>query len=259
MRTLFFKQHPSLIWGYILNRSRITGGKGSGERPFQKNLLIASLFVSALSSAQAAQVVTLDPLKEVVIEISDIDLNRVMVEGDRIVDVFMVGDALDLVPDERLGHIYIRPTQSQKDTKMTITTERGQTQDLILKTGKSRGQTIYLTDKKTKRESDETLSQKSSLALQRADDLIPVFRNFLKGDVPSNFKVVDQKSPGMTARFQDKKLEIQYWRFKNKTKNPIHVKEKDFRNDEAIKMIFIERKTLKPGEDTLIIKGLFHG
>jgi len=98
-------------------------------------ILTAAILVSA--PLKAAQIVHFDSESAIKAKISNSELTRLMVEGDRIVDVFLVGATLDMVPDERLGHLYLKPTQRKDSTmssniKMTITTEAGHAQDFTL-------------------------------------------------------------------------------------------------------------------------------
>lgn len=112
-------------------------------------LLTSTLLVT--TGLKAAQIVHFDAESDIKAKISNTELTRLMVEGDRIVDVFLVGATLDMVPDERLGHLYIKPTQHlSKDStmssniRMTITTEAGHAQDFTLVPHDGDAQTIIL-------------------------------------------------------------------------------------------------------------------
>lgn len=86
------------------------------------------------SSLHAAQIRTLDELRAIDVSISEQDLTRITVKEDRILNVFGVTGDYVLETDESQGQIFIRPTQQEnkKPFSLTLTTEKGRTQDLRL-------------------------------------------------------------------------------------------------------------------------------
>ncbi len=95
-----------------------------------KTLFFFPLFFS--SAVHAAQIRTLDEMKTLYISISGQDLTRITVKGDRILHVFGNTGDYALETDESQGQVFIRPTQqeSKKPFSLTLTTEKGRTQDL---------------------------------------------------------------------------------------------------------------------------------
>lgn len=97
-----------------------------------KSLLLFILLFS--SAVHAAQIRTIDEMKTLDISISAQDLTRITTKEDRILNVFgNTGDYV-LETEESQGQIFIRPTQqeSKKPFSLTLTTEKGRTQDLRL-------------------------------------------------------------------------------------------------------------------------------
>jgi len=98
-----------------------------------KHTFILSLFfLLNLSTAKAALIQTLDESRVIEVPISKEDLTRITVQEDRIRNVFGVTGEYVLETDEDQGQIFIRPTDLEKPFSLTLTTEKGRTQDLRL-------------------------------------------------------------------------------------------------------------------------------
>lgn len=96
-------------------------------------VLIPILILFA-TSTHAAQIRTMDELKVIDVSISGQDLTRITVKEDRILNVFgNTGDYV-LETDDSQGQIFIRPAQQEnkRPFSVTLTTEKGRTQDLRL-------------------------------------------------------------------------------------------------------------------------------
>src|SRR3990167_965830 len=98
-----------------------------------KHTFILSLFfLLTLSAVKAALIQTLDESRVIEVPISKEDLTRITVQEDRIRNVFGVTGEYVLETDEDQGQIFIRPTDLEKPFSLTLTTEKGRTQDLRL-------------------------------------------------------------------------------------------------------------------------------
>ncbi len=73
--------------------------------------------------------------------VSKNDHTRIAVKGDRILNVFGESNAYTLETDDTLGQIFIRPT---KTISLTLTTEKGHTQDLRLIPKDKSSETVIL-------------------------------------------------------------------------------------------------------------------
>ena len=87
-----------------------------------------------MPSLQATQIKAMDEMRTVEVSISKQDLTRITVKEDRIQNVFGVAGEYVLETDENQGQIFIRPAQQEnkKPFSLTLTTEKGRTQDLRL-------------------------------------------------------------------------------------------------------------------------------
>src|SRR3989338_8340081 len=102
-----------------------------------KHTFILSLFfLLTLSAVKAALIQTLDESRVIEVPISKEDLTRITVQEDRIRNVFGVTGEYVLETDEDQGQVFIRlPNSSEislKPISLTLTTEKGRTQDLRL-------------------------------------------------------------------------------------------------------------------------------
>ena len=99
---------------------------------FRRSHLTAFAVLWMSSSAHAAIIRSLN--EHIVIEapISQKALTRIAVKNDRIRDVFGVSGEYVLEADEGQGQVFIRPTTGTQPISLTLTTEKGHTQDLRL-------------------------------------------------------------------------------------------------------------------------------
>lgn len=107
------------------------------EKIFSKKLYLAGLsclLILCSSSAHSALQKELDELQTLEIPISQEGLTRIAVKEDRIQNVYGVSGEYILEADEENGQIFIRPLTPEwtKGISLTLTTEKGKTQDLRL-------------------------------------------------------------------------------------------------------------------------------
>ena len=102
------------------------------KKPTSMVVLAIALFLA--SNALALQMKEMIQDQRLQFKISLYDLNRIEVRGDRINQVFGNGGAFVVDHDSDKGHLYIKPspTNGRRPISLSITTERGAVQDLIL-------------------------------------------------------------------------------------------------------------------------------
>ena len=108
-----------------------------GKEMIQQRLTLSlgSMVFLCLSGAatHAAIVKSLNDHSIIEVSISQNDLTRIAVKDDRILNVFGTSGEYVLESDEEQGQIFIRPTAPiSKPLHLTLTTEKGHTQDLRL-------------------------------------------------------------------------------------------------------------------------------
>ena len=101
----------------------------------KKTAFLLTLNFLTTTVANAAIVRTLDGSKSIEISISKENLTRITVKDDRVANVFGITGEYVLEADEELGQVFIRPIGlggTSKPIHLTLTTEKGHTQDLRL-------------------------------------------------------------------------------------------------------------------------------
>lgn len=105
--------------------------------------IFGCLFLS--STAEAFQKIKVENYGQVKATISQNEMNRISVEGDRIMQIFGVEDKFETELDEVNGQVFIRPlTLGKEPLSLTIVTENGITQDLILTPKKGLSEVVLL-------------------------------------------------------------------------------------------------------------------
>lgn len=137
------------------------------------------------SSLYAAQIRTLDEMRTIDVSISRQDLTRITVKEDRILNVFgNTGDYV-LETDDSQGQIFIRPAQQEnkKPFSLTLTTERGRTQDLRLIPKDQPCEALVL--KVSEESQKDTLKGKCHVSKEEVESLLEACR---AGRIPLGYK-----------------------------------------------------------------------
>ena len=110
------------------------------------------------------------PLKESVViklKLSSRDFNRIKVSDDRINQAFANFNELFMEKDELLGQLFIKPkSQQSKPIALTLTTEKGKTQDFLFEFADVCSQTVILTNPAPKLVQSLDLNERASRLLQ---------------------------------------------------------------------------------------------
>ncbi len=231
---------------------------------------LALLTLSFLeTSANAAILRTLDESKSIEISISKENLTRITVKDDRVANVFGITGEYVLEADEELGQVFIRPVghETSKPIHLTLTTEKGHTQDLRLIPKDQTPEALILEESK-----QETLLSQGSVTCMSTTQ-VSIARDEIEGllqacqemRIPLGYKVapldlkdtsVTLKSPHLLIReIRGEKLRALTYEIKNLSKRALILSEDTFtqiphakRSD--IIAVWMTKKTINPGERT---------
>lgn len=111
-------------------------------------LILPILILQAISLTKlnASQTLILKPGERIKVPISSDSMNRLVVYGDRITQVFGDSESYELQADENTGQIFLKPTSQNgnKPLAISVITESGVTQDLTLDPKEGDARTITL-------------------------------------------------------------------------------------------------------------------
>ena len=120
---------------------------------------IALIAFVLTSIVEAKQVITLKGDDEVSVWASTIELNRIKVIDDRVKHIRANEGELELISDQELGEVYIKP-KAIEATHIFITTEKGYTYKVGLKTDQIAAQQIFLKNEDAQIKEASKLTQK---------------------------------------------------------------------------------------------------
>lgn len=227
--------------------------------------------------ANAAIVRTLDESKSIELSISKQNLTRITVKDDRVANIFGITGEYVLEADEELGQVFIRPVGlggTNKPIYLTLTTEKGHTQDLHLIPKDQAPTTLILEEG-----NQETLLSQGSAAqvpttqrpatrvLIARDEIEDLLQACQEGRIPLGYKVAPLDLKPLKGPFKSLHLLIREIRgeklggltyeVKNLSKLPLILSEQEFtqiphakRSD--IIAVWIAKKTINPGERTYV-------
>ncbi len=109
-------------------------------------LELISLELFSASSGAASQTITMNPEKRLKAAISCDSMNRLAVSGDRITQIFGDNDAYEVQTEESTGQLFLKPTSEngKKPLSVTLITENGVTQDMVLQPEEREATTVIL-------------------------------------------------------------------------------------------------------------------
>ncbi|MFN9000682.1 MAG: type-F conjugative transfer system secretin TraK [Holosporales bacterium] len=182
--------------------------------------------------------------------------SRIQVVGDRIANIF-IPDGLSVETDEETGQAFILPLSAEKNKEFTITltTESGLTQDLMLKTTESKGEVIRLIARAHQNKSNPYHGQ-------HLNKIHEIVRTIAKGDAPDGFHATNASEikeiwPGIQCRmlsaYAGEGLTIQIIELTNFSETPRSFNEMDFIFGPEIMAVALEEYTLNPSFRTKAI------
>jgi type-F conjugative transfer system secretin TraK len=224
--------------------------------------------------AHAAMIRPLDDMKVIEVSISQQDLTRIAVAEDRIFNVFGIAGEYVLEADEEQGQIFIRPTDSGfsafdgtsfKPLNLTLTTEKGHTQDLRLIPKDQAPEALIL---KVDAMNEETrvkeklvqspISRDEVEALLQAcqDNRIPLTYKAMPLSL-TTLKAANSETPLLIRELKGEKLRGLTYEVKNTSSLPLILSESAFAESFMQKKVLIiaismPTKTLNPGERTFV-------
>jgi len=238
---------------------------------------MGTVLALSLGTSQASQVLTLSENQRLEIAIAADSMNRIAVTNDRIAQVFGDEGAFVSQADEHTGQLFIKPSSENgnKPVSITVITENGITQDLILKpTAKSATTTVFNTSvlnsrvfntsvvKNTAKQGGfGTLSPMDEMlqtTLPFQEKLLVIMRQLVGGQLvesegelsphhnrstPEGFQLEYLKS------YQTGPYSAQVFSVQNTTSTAIELSEKSFYQAGDFALSF-EKRILLPGEKT---------
>lgn len=202
-----------------------------------------ALIAFFVCSAEASQVHTLNEEREILVSVSNTELNRIIVEKDRISDVFTHGTNLEILPDERIGQIFVKTGSSPKGgIRLTLTTEEGRVQDMRLRAQELQGQTIII------KERGEFEVQPENPNKQ--EGLVAILLKFLSGEQPIGFKLCDSGEEQKV--YSSDHYTVEVFPHTNSSEQVVHLDEEIFVSHSQVRAILIDCPLLEPGESTRI-------
>ena len=106
-----------------------------------KKIFLCSMLVA--NSTYATQIKTMEEGR-LSFNVSIHDLNRIEIKGDRIHQVFGNKGTFMVEHDLEKGHLYLKPMNPSRPISLTIVSEKGVVQDLLLIPVDSPGETLIL-------------------------------------------------------------------------------------------------------------------
>lgn len=224
-----------------------------------KTTALALLTLSFLeTSANAAIVRTLDGSKSIEVAVSKQNLTRITVKDDRVANIFGITGEYVLEADEGLGQVFIRPTtETNKPIYLTLTTEKGHTQDLRLIPKDQAPEALILEEGQ-----QEPLPSMVSIARDEIEGLLEACQ---EGRIPLGYKVGPLDLKPFKGAFKDlhllireirgEKLRALTYEVKNLSQVPLILSEQNFTHIPHAKRrdiiaVLVRKKTINPGEKT---------
>ncbi len=218
--------------------------------------LVALMAISTNSyGAQLRLLSEHDKIKAIV---SSRELNRIAVEGDRIAQVFGASGRFTLETDEIQGQIFIQPIGGTKPLSLTIITESGITQDIVLTPTDIASQTIVL--KRSRASSQQAKQWEISQPYQQA--IINLIQALAQRKEITGFKVqVDEQLVPLWKDLEVRQLQTYVgdrlkgviYELKN-TGNEVHIlHEQHLQFAKDVAAIALEARHLAPGEKTYLL------
>jgi type-F conjugative transfer system secretin TraK len=215
-----------------------------------------------MPEVHGAQVYPLNDLKAIQAEISHQGLTRIKVQDNRIRHVFGVTGEYVLETDEEQGQIFIRPMTPGpvNPISLTLTTEHGRTQDLLLTPTDKTPEALILqvNELPEKQQAPSSFPSRGNI-----EDLIQACR---EGRIPVGYRLMplDLKtghhkglnpeglSPThhLSRGISNGSLRGVTYEVRNISEKPLLLREEEFAQDPQTIAVFLTKRTLNPGERT---------
>lgn len=229
-------------------------------------LLIPILALNLLTTASYAnQQLVMHPDKRLKATISHDAMNRLAVVNDRITQVFGDQDAYEVQSEETTGQIFLKPSldNGKKPLSVTLITESGMTQDLLLQPSEQAATTILF--KKAvavEQEPHQSMMHPqafSAVASSFSEQLIGAMKQLVSGrgasveyvEAPTIKKLPEGLEAEFVCAYQIGGFKGWQWRITNTHDQVQDVLEKDFYGQGDLAIAF-ETRQLQPHSSTML-------
>ena len=205
-------------------------------------LIIASAYSFALQTKMVLE------NQRVNIEVGINELNRILVENDRITQAFGVAGKFTIETEEETGQIFITPNQLGT-MYLHLLTEKGHTIDLALNSCQISPQTVLLRLKDLKKTTSNlyyNANQSQVVELITAMASGKSYKGFTTSYESINIKTERDIKIQLIAKYIGENLIGEIYTLTNQSKEPITVQEKDFLLEPGILAIALENQELVP-------------
>lgn len=212
-----------------------------------------------LSAAYGAQLYPLNDLHVIKATISHQGLTRITVKDDRILNVFGITGEYVLETDEDQGQIFIRPmgAGSLNPISLTLTTEKGYTQDLRLAPMDKAPEALILQAEeasneglaKKKAQSIASLGEIESLIQACQEERIPVDYRSMPLDIVPKKVGTQHKEYRLIREIRGPGLKGLTYEVRNTSQIPLIMAEQSFADRDVI-AVYMPLRLLNPGEKT---------
>ncbi len=235
-------------------------------------------FLCLGTTAHATLIRPLDETRPLEVTISREGLTRIKVQDDRILNVFGVSGDYELEADEALGQVFIRPqplgfSGDSKPLYLTITTEKGHTQDLRLLPRHQAPEALILKaeERKDKDENRKRPSLQDPITKEEIEALIQACRDnripLTYQQAPVDWRKSTSDSPHalkslgtplsplplhLIRGLKGERLSAFTYEIKNTSPSPIALSAEDLGKNPHVMALWIAKKTLPPQEGGII-------
>lgn len=218
------------------------------------NTKILGIFFFFSTTAHGALLHPFNDLKVIEAEVSRQGLTRITVQDDRILSVFGVTGEYVLETDENQGQIFIRPMEmsSLNPISLTLTTEKGRTQDLRLVPKEKAPEAIILQAE----ESSEI--HQTTQGIPSREEIEELLSACKTDRIPLGYKLMplDLKTlrgPRRLIReIRGEYLRGQTYEVKNTSQTPLLMAEPSFAEGRHVVAVLMPTKLLLPGEKAYV-------
>lgn len=219
------------------------------------NKAILILFCLVSQACYAAQTLSVDPHDTVEAIISNYDITKVVVAGDRIQSVRGMQGAYDINNDKQTGAIFLKPTAEDAAT-LFIQTERGYAFQLHVVPEAVEANTIIVTPKQ--RQSTHVPKSSSAMheiiALTKAMSTQSAAPDYYIESLDSEPPIVSMSTEAqLIKRYNGNEYLGELYILKNKLTSTIYLDERLF-SAPGIRAVALAKHTLKPQQNTLLMK-----
>lgn len=216
------------------------------------------LLMWVMVSPLLADVVMMNPTTRLKGNIASDSLSRIAVVNDRITHVFGDQDAYEIVMDETIGQVFIKPTvaNGSQPISLSLVMESQCTQDLLLTPSSMEAATLLFHNPSHVRKADKTTHVNED-ANPSAHFLEVMKRWIVEEDVYSDASnpPAHHTYPGCSGELMVWKqmdgYTVSRWMLGNTTSTPLNVSEESFYQQDDLAIV-IQHKTLEVGQSTVV-------